>query len=206
VAWVTNSVELIIVHKTSVIIRIRHRDKFPAFAATQPTTGKLTVYCSSFFSTVNLVIWQLDISTNMLEARRALKFFTTKDDIAQLHSNRPCPAIWFRLNASEPECAQCPRGHSQCRTMGNFVLPKKFSPPQTRLFAKSSVTHERSRCAAGYYSGFWVRTRPRKTPPFCPLEGGSLFLPKKRLAGGEQLAGTLQMSTCLDSGDDSQHG
>ena len=74
--------------------------------------------------------------------------------------------------------------------MGNFVLPKTFTPPQTRLFAKNSVTHERSRCAAEYYSIFLVRTRPRKTPPFLPPRGRSLFLPKKRLAGAEQLKGT----------------
>ena len=74
--------------------------------------------------------------------------------------------------------------------MGNFVLPKKLITLPARLFAKNSVTHEHSRCAAEYYSNFWVRTRLRKNPPFLPPRGRSLFLPKKRLAGAEQLKGT----------------
>ena len=74
--------------------------------------------------------------------------------------------------------------------MGNFVLPNFSIPLPTRLFAKNSIIHEHSRRAVEYYSNFWVRTRPRKTPPFYPLEGRSLFLLKKRLAGGEQLDGT----------------
>ena len=45
-----------------------------------------------------------------------------------------------------------------------------------------------------------------KHPLSYPLEGRSLFLLKKRLAGVEQLAGTLQISTYLDGGDGSQHG
>ena len=76
------------------------------------------------------------------------------------------------------------------RTMGNFVLPNFLISLPTRLFAKNSIIHEHSRRAVECYSNFWVRNRPRKTPPFYPLEGRSLFLPKKRLAGGEQLDGT----------------
>ena len=90
--------------------------------------------------------------------------------------------------------------------MGNVLLPNFLIPLPTRLFAKNSVIQEHSRRAVEYYSDFWVRTRPRKTPPFYPLEGRSLCLLKKRLAGGEQLTGALQISTYLDSGDDSQHG
>jgi hypothetical protein len=78
---------------------------------------------------------------------------------------------------------------TQRRTMENFVLPKKFTPPQTRLFAKNSAAHERSRCAAGYYSIFWVRTRPRKTHPFYPRGGISIFA-QKASRWREQLKGT----------------
>ena len=62
---------------------------------------------------------------------------------------------------------------------------KKVITLPARLFARNSVTHEHSRCAAGYYSNFGVRTGPRKTPPFLPPGGRSLCLPKKRLAGAE---------------------
>jgi hypothetical protein len=102
--------------------------------------------------------------------------------------------------------------HPQCRTMGNFVLPKMFSPLPTQLFAKNSIIHEHSRRAVEYYSNFGVRTGPRKTPPFLPPRGGSLFLvlPKKRLvallAGAEHAEGHLTISLHLDSSDDIQHG
>ena len=63
--------------------------------------------------------------------------------------------------------------------MGNFVLPNFSIPLPTRLFAKSSVIHEHSRRAVEHYSNFWVRTRPRKTPPFLPPRGEiSIFAQK----------------------------
>jgi hypothetical protein len=74
--------------------------------------------------------------------------------------------------------------------MGNFVLPKKNTTPLAQLFAKYTVIHGHSRRAVEYYANLWVRTRPRKTPPFLPPRGRSLFLLKKRLAGAEQLKGT----------------
>jgi hypothetical protein len=104
--------------------------------------------------------------------------------LARFKAMGACEGPWAVWSQSQSKAFP-----SQCRTMGNFVLPKKFTTPQTRLFAKNIAVYEYPRRAVECYSNFWVRTRPRKTPPFYHLEG-SLFLLKKRLAGGEQLKGT----------------
>ena len=102
-----------------------------------------------------------------------LRFISSEVRLLVGNNAQPGVIVLLATNRGAPK----QRLSALCRTMGNFVLPNFSISLPTRLFFKKIAIQEYSRLVVEDYSNFGVRTGPRKTPPFLPPRGRSLFLP-----------------------------